>query len=350
MADIARRNPLNPILRPTDLVASLPGLRIECLLNPGVFRFQNKTWLLVRVAERPIPREEVISFPIIDTEGATQIVEIQSDEPGLDLSDPRIIRYNNEDYLTTLSHLRLLCSDDNVHFTESGPFSCLNGSGPYETYGIEDCRVALINHIYYLTYTAVSPNGVGVGMITTADWKNFDRKGLVLPPHNKDCALFEEKINGHYYMLHRPSSAFVGGNYIWLAESTDLLYWGNHTCIARTRRGKWDSERIGAGGSPILTEAGWLLIYHGADGQHRYCLGALLLDANNPSRVIARSEEPIMEPVAAYEQEGFFGNVVFTNGHILNGDELIIYYGAADEVICSAAFSVKEILQTLLRR
>src|ERR1700754_972660 len=142
MADIARRNALNPILRPTDLVASLPGLRIECLLNPGVFRFQNKTWLLVRVAERPIPKAGIVSFPIINIDGATQIIEIKRSEPGLDLTDPRLIRYNNQDYLTTLSHLRLMCSDDNVHFTEPASFSFLHGSGPYESYGIEDCRIA----------------------------------------------------------------------------------------------------------------------------------------------------------------------------------------------------------------
>ena len=108
-----------------------------------------------------------------------------------------------------------------------------------------------------------------------------------------------------------------------------------------------DSARKGAGAAPIKTDRGWLEIYHGADFNHRYCLGALLLDLEDPSKVIARSEDPIMEPIASYEQTGFFGNVVFTNGHYVDGDRITMYYGASDEVICKAEFSIKEILNTL---
>lgn len=104
---------------------------------------------------------------------------------------------------------------------------------------------------------------------------------------------------------------------------------------------------MGAGATPIKTAQGWLEIYHGADHQHRYCLGAVLLDLQNPAKVIARTEQPIMEPTEPYEQQGFFGSVVFTNGHVVNGDTLTIYYGAADECICGAKFSIREILNTL---
>ena len=109
----------------------------------------------------------------------------------------------------------------------------------------------------------------------------------------------------------------------------------------------WDSVRVGAGAAPILTEYGWLEIYHGANEENSYCLGALLLDKNNPYRVIARSEEPIMEPIMNYEKTGFFGNVIFTNGYLVKEDDIIIYYGAADEVVCKAVFSIKEILKSL---
>ncbi|MPN28333.1 1,4-beta-mannosyl-N-acetylglucosamine phosphorylase [bioreactor metagenome] len=200
---------------------------------------------------------------------------------------------------------------------------------------------------FYLTFTEVSPVAVGVGLIATQDFKNFDRKGMIFPPHNKDCAIFEEKINGMYYALHRPSSPELGGNYIWLAQSPDRIHWGNHRCVAITREGSWDSARVGAGGAPIKTPEGWLEIYHGANHEHRYCLGALLLDLNDPSKVLARSEQPIMEPIADYEQTGFFGNVVFTNGHYVDGDTVKIFYGASDEVICSATFSITEILNSL---
>jgi predicted GH43/DUF377 family glycosyl hydrolase len=170
---------------------------------------------------------------------------------------------------------------------------------------------------------------------------------MILPPHNKDCAIFDEPIGGKYYALHRPSSLFIGGNYIWLAESPDVVHWGAHRCLAHSRPGMWDGARVGAGAAPIRTPAGWLEIYHGADADNRYCLGALLLDLEQPWRVVARSREPIMEPIAEYERTGFFGNVVFTNGHVVDGDTLTLYYGASDSVICGARLSIEEILATL---
>lgn len=106
---------------------------------------------------------------------------------------------------------------------------------------------------------------------------------------------------------------------------------------------------MGAGTAPIRTSEGWLEIYHGADHEDRYCLGALLLDLDDPSRVLARSHDPILEPVADYERTGFFGNVVFTNGQVVNVDELTCYYGASDEVICGVKFSVEEILGEVLK-
>jgi predicted GH43/DUF377 family glycosyl hydrolase len=112
----------------------------------------------------------------------------------------------------------------------------------------------------------------------------------------------------------------------------------------------WDSARVGAGCSPIRTAKGWLAIYHGADETHRYCLGALLLDLKDPSRVISRSHSPIMEPAEDYELNGFFGNVIFTNGQLVIGDKLKLYYGASDAVICGADLSISAILDSLTIR
>ncbi len=338
----------NPILKTQDIRPSHPGLIVECVLNPGVFSFEGKTWLLLRVAERPAQKDGMISFPVMQSDGSLRILEFEKNDPQLDLSDARIINYKGDTYLTTISHLRLVCSDDNIHFYEpTDRPTRIVGHGPLETFGIEDCRVSLIEGVYHLTYTQVSENGVGVGLMRTRDWRTFDRPGMILPPHNKDCCLFEEQINGKYYCLHRPSSVFVGGNYIWLASSPDMLHWGDHHCLLRTREGMWDSARVGAGAAPIRTEAGWLQIYHGADANHRYALGAVLLDLHDPSVVLARSETPLLEPVADYEMRGFFGNVVFTNGHLINGDEITMYYGASDEVICGAKLSIEDILSQL---
>jgi len=351
MKDLAKRFPENPLLSPTDLHPSTDGLHIACLLNPGVFRYQNKTWLIVRVAERPQQNDIVVSFPILTETGETQIMEIPLNDADLIATDARVVRYKGVDYLTTLSHLRLLCSDDGIKFYEPEGYNKLFGSSSLETFGIEDCRVTQIEDVYYLTFTAVSASGVGVGMRSTKDWKIFTRHGMILPPHNKDCAIFEEKINGMYYALHRPSSVDLGGNYIWLAQSPDGIHWGNHQCIIKTRTNSWDSVRVGAGAAPIKTSKGWLEIYHGANAEHRYCLGAALLDLENPWKVIARTDAPIMVPTESYELTGFFGHVVFTNGHVLepDGDTITIYYGAADEHVCGAHFSLSEILQALDR-
>ena len=347
MKELAERLIQNPLVRPENIRPSQDGLKVVCVMNPGAFRYDGKTWLLLRVAERPEQQDGYTSFPVIQADGSLEILRFKNTDPKLNLADPRIINYDGQDYVTTLSHLRLVSSSDGVQFKEDPDRPPLMGQGELETLGIEDCRVARIGQTYYLTYSAASPNGVTVGMRSTRDWKTFTRHGAILPPHNKDCSLFEETINGKYYSLHRPSSPMIGGNYAWIADSPDLEHWGHHRCVLRTRPGMWDSARVGAGASPIRTERGWLVIYHGATKQDRYCLGALLLDLEEPWKVLARSLEPIMEPVAEYERTGFFGNVVFTNGHVVDGDTVTVYYGAADTVVCGARFSMAEILRTL---
>ena len=338
----------NPIITTRDIQPSCPDFVVECVMNPGVFEFDNKTWLLLRVSERLPQKKGKVSLPVMRTDGSIENLFFDEDDPQLDTSDPRKFTYDGHMYLSTISHLRLVSSDDGVHFREPEniPPKIL-GTGYLETYGIEDCRVALIDGVYNLTYSQVSENGVGVGLIQTKDWVNFERKGMIFPPHNKDCALFEERINGKYYCFHRPSGIGLGGNFIWLSSSDNLTHWGDHQCILYTRKNMWDSGRIGAGASPVKTEEGWLAIYHGADNNSRYCLGAVLLDLKNPTKILARSESPIMEPVVDYEKNGFFGNVIFTNGHKVEGDKVTLYYGASDEVVCGAEFSIQQILRSL---
>lgn len=346
--DLAHRASANPLIIPSDFKATIPGMEITCLLNPGVFRYNGKTCLVIRVAERPPQEENVISTIIRNPQNNQfEIISFQKGDPELKATDPRVVSYKGQDYLTTLSYLRLFFSDDNIHFYEDPEYPPIFGEGPFESFGIEDCRIAKIENTYHLIYSAISPVAVAIGMMQTSDWKSFSRKGLIFPPHNKDCAFFEERINGKYCALHRPSSPEIGGNYIWLAESPDLIHWGNHTCLMTTRRGMWDEARIGAGTSPIKIPEGWLAIYHGADYNNRYCLGAVLMDKKNPSKIIKRSTNPIMEPLFPYEREGFFGNVVFSNGHYVEGDTIHLYYGASDEFICYATLSIREILDNL---
>lgn len=254
--DIAKRFPENPILRPSDLRPGIDGMEIVCLLNPGVFRLGGRTGLLLRVAERPRQEEGRISFPIYNDRDEIEVLSFDKDDSRLDASDPRVIKYNGQNYLTTLSYLRPVFSDDGVHFYEDADYRPIYGKGPLESFGIEDCRVATMDDGYFLTFTEVSPVAVGVGLIATRDFKTLERKGMIFPPHNKDCALFESTVGGKYYAFHRPSSPELGGNYIWLAESPDRLHWGNHRCIAVTREGRWDSARVGAGAAPSVPRRG----------------------------------------------------------------------------------------------
>ena len=206
MKDMASRFPENPLLLPKDIKPSSVDLQVIGLLNPGVFTFQEKTWLLVRVAECTAQKEGVIYFPILNATGNIEIIEVPLNDPDLIATDARVVNYKGLDYLTTISHLRLLSSDDGIHFLEHEDYPGLFGEGYLEHFGIEDCRVSQIEDEYCLTFTAVSSSGVGVGLRTTKDWKKFKNKGMIFPPHNKDCAIFEEKVNGKFYVLHRPSS------------------------------------------------------------------------------------------------------------------------------------------------
>ena len=151
--DIAKRSMLNPLLKPCDLTAGIEGMEITCLLNPGVFRMQNKTWLLLRVAERPIQIPGKISFPIYTEQGTIEILSFDKNDPQLDASDPRVILYKKKNYLTTLSYLRLVSSADDIHFYEDPAYPPIFGQGELEAFGIEDCRVASMEDGFYLSYT-----------------------------------------------------------------------------------------------------------------------------------------------------------------------------------------------------
>lgn len=345
--DIARRFEENPLFTPGRIKPGGDEVMVESVINPGVFRFKKKIWLLARVVERA---RQTAGWVNIATrpDGDIEVIRFSHSDPELDWSDSRRIVHARTRYPSTLSHLRLLCSDDGKDFHLAEDFEPILGDAGLGEYGVLDCRVTEINEVYYLTYTMVSADGTGVGLIQTRDWRRLERKGMIFPPSNQHCAIFEEKIRDRYFALHCPGgSRDSAGNAIWIAESPDCVHWGHHTCVAKTREGMWDSARVGAGCSPVQTPQGWLAIYHGVNDQNRCCLGALLLDLSEPSRVIARSAAPFMEPTEPYES-GANGSGVFTNGHLVNGDKLQLYYGAGAQVICGAEFSIKEILGSLV--
>jgi predicted GH43/DUF377 family glycosyl hydrolase len=342
----------NPLITPSDVKPHRKDFEVIGAFNAGIAKYQDEIIMLLRIAERPISEDpSVVKASMLDV-GTKQlrVLEFNVHDPNYDFSDPRVIREAGQEgfkYLTSISHLRIARSKDGRKFTiDEKPF--LFPETEVETFGIEDPRITQINDTYYIVFSAVSPVGVGVGMASTKDFKHVERHGMIFPPENKDVVLFPEKINGKYYALHRPVPKSVGAPEMWIAESDNLLYWGNHRFLLGIRDDYWDNGRIGGGAVPIKTEKGWLELYHAADKNGRYCMGAILLDLNDPSKVIARSDRPILEPEASYEVEGFFGNVVFSCGALVEGDTVKMYYGVSDDSMACAELSLQEIIDSLV--
>lgn len=342
----------NPLITPADVTPHRDGFEVIGAFNAGIAEYKGEVIMLLRVAERPIsPDPDIVLAPVYNVESADlDLIEIRRDDDRYDLSDPRvIIRKENApafEYLTSLSYLRIARSRDGHHFTvDEQPF--VYPSQSLETFGIEDPRITQIGETYYIYYSAVSPVGIGESLVSTTDFKSLTHHGMIFGPDNKDVLIFPEKIDGKYYALHRPTTKSCGRPEVWLAESDNLLYWGNHKHLMGLRPDMWDSGRIGGGAVPIKTERGWLELYHGATKDHRYCMGAVLLDLHDPSKVIARSGQPVLEPEAEYEKKGFFGEVVFSCGALVRGDTIAMYYGVSDTSMACAELSLQDILDSL---
>ena len=339
------RYPDNPVIGPKDVKPCSDEFEVIGVFNAAVAKFNDEVILLLRVAERPISEhpDMVLAGIYNVADGRVETKEFSRDDPKNDFSDPRFVRTPNEVYLTSISNLRLARSRDGLNFEIEQTPSFLP-TNEYETHGLEDPRISLIEKTYYIDYIGVGPLGVTTSLASTKDFKSFKRHGVMFPPDNKDVVLFPEKINGKYYCLHRPVSKLSGRPEMWVAESTDLMCWGNHRYLMGLVPNSWQEKRIGAGAPPIKTKEGWLEIYHAADQNERYCLGAVLLDINEPWKIIKKFENPIFEPQAQYERQGFFGEVVFTCGLFAEDDKLKIYYGAADTSLCYAELILSEII------
>ncbi|MGO4344905.1 glycoside hydrolase family 130 protein [Paenibacillus sp. MCAF9] len=343
----------NPIITPADIQPYHKGFQVIGAFNAGVAEYNGETLLLLRVAEQPISDDpNKVLAPVYNTgTGKIDLVELDRKDERYDFSDPRVVRDVTQNatfaYLTSISYVRIARSKDGHRFTiDNEPF--IYPSNEQEIFGVEDPRVTQIGEDYYIYFSVVSPKGIGESMVSTRDFSNVTHHGMIFSPDNKDVLIFPEKIGGKYYALHRPTMKSIGTPEIWIAESDNLLYWGNHKHLLGLRQGMWDSGRIGGGAVPIKTDKGWLELYHGATMEHRYCMGAVLLDLEHPEKVIARSAAPVLEPEADYEKKGFFGDVVFSCGVVVDGDIVRMYYGVADTSMACAELSLQEILDSLV--
>ena len=340
------RYPENPLITPADVPPSREDLEVVCVFNAGVARYKDETILLMRVAERGMSDSAVARVPVIECPGGLCIREFARSDPRFQFADPRVIGTPERVFLTTISHLRIARSKDGRHFAVD-PKPTLFPDRESEAYGLEDPRITEIGGTYYIHYKSVSPLGICVSLAVTNDFETYEKKGVIFGPENMDVCIFPVKVGGRYVALQRPVSGFSGSPNMWIAYGPDLLAWGDHRFLMGVNRQSWDSERVGGGAVPIKTDQGWLEIYHAADHKGRYCLGAVLLDLDEPHKIIARGKEPLFVPEAHYETTGFVPDVVFTCGALVDGDRISIYYGAADTVMAGADMSLKEVLDSL---
>ncbi|MEM1212430.1 MAG: hypothetical protein AAGI68_09055 [Planctomycetota bacterium] len=354
------------VLGPEHAAATDDRLEVIGAFNPGVVEYGGKTVLLARVVQQPVESgADAYPSPRYTPEGL-QIDWLPADETETE-SDPRSYTSTSNGTLRLrfISHFQLFFSEDGVTLSDEQPdpaTALVLPEGEYEEYGIEDPRVVLIDGTYYITYVAVSRHGVATGLMSTTDFHSFTRHGIILPPDNKDVLLFPQKIGGDYAMLHRPmpNMAFSPPQ-VWVSRSPDLVHWGMHRRVfgggsmpAGLEAVEAFRDRVGGSTPPILTDRGWLTIFHGSNKAHdaagvgaavgTYSAGVLLLDTARPSVVRACSAGSIMAPEAEFETHGFVDRVVFPTALLRHGELAYVYYGAADECTGVTAFPIDELL------
>lgn len=305
-AELFQRHPNNPILTAKDW--PYPA---HTVFNAGACQSGNETILLVRVEDRRGHSHLTVARSI---DGTTNW---QIDSKPSFPADP-------------------------VNFSE-------------EAWGVEDPRLTWVEDRkeWIIAYTAYSPNGPLVALATTKDFVTFTRLGPVMPPEDKDAAVFPRKFGGRYAMIHRPVSGGSSGAHIWLSFSPDLRHWGDHHVLLFARRGAWwDANKIGLSPPPLETPEGWLLLYHGVrhtPGGCLYRLGLALLDLEDPRRVLRRSADWIFAPELPYERHGDVNGVVFPCGWIHDNAQgtIRIYYGGADSCVALATAKLSDLLDYL---
>ncbi len=313
-----KRNPQNPILTRENIPDIYPQLvDATSVFNPGAVYFNGKYLLMLRVQSRS---RETFMVMAESRDGINFSVE------------------NN------IVHFRGI---ENIK---------------EKIYHIYDARISNIDGKYYIMFAMDMDGGCQLGLGTTNDFKEFDFLGIVSDEDIRNGVLFPEKINGKFMRMDRPNKArhsngTTSGSVIWLSESDDLLHWKPVAPLIEGRFHYWD-EFIGSGPPPVKTRQGWLHIYHGVAGHfgssNIYQAGVMLLDLNNPAKVLSRSWCNILEPRELYELTGQVPNVVFPCGIIVKEydadgfakpeSEVYVYYGAADTCVGLAVSTIQELI------
>lgn len=349
------------LLRPADVKPSQRDVEVIGVFNPAVAMIGDTTVMLARVAERPIARRRgwtALPRWNVSVDAPSTIAVDWFGDQELSPVDARVVRIDKTRglRLTSISHLQIFRSVD-AKLWETVSLVLPESILPetiWEEFGIEDPRITKIDDVFWITYVAVSRWGAATALMSSVDLITFKRHGIIFASENKDVVLFPEQIAGKYVALHRPNpNSHFSPPQIWLARSPDLLHWGSHEMMVGGSS-HWEGDRVGAGTPPILCDEGFLTLYHGSATSEtvgtvgQYCAGALLLDRDQPSRVLARSRDPIMRPMADFETCGFVPNVIFPTALLDRGDDLQVFYGAADTCVAVTQFSKRSVLDSLI--
>lgn len=307
---LLKRHPGGPIIKPSDFVSS-NGDVADVIFNPGQAMYKGKTVLLVSIL------------------------------------------FRNKSYAET----HVAWSDDGVHFEiEEKP--CFQRDpqkvfGEYDNHPI-DCRVTQIGDEYYICRPGNSPMGCIGLLYKTTDFKTFEPIDIVALPDNRVPSLFPEKIGDYYYRLDRPYAPEgpCEHGHIWVSRSPDLVHWGHHRFLMQGYT-CWNWNKIGPT-VPIKTEKGWLEIFHGVSASCSvvsYSLGAMLLDLNNPYKIVGRMNSYILTAEEDYEFNGRCPGCVFATGAVadLQTRKLRCYYGCADCYIGLAEGDLDEIIDACIK-
>lgn len=328
----------NPVVSPNP--ANAWEELVTC--NPGVIYDNGLFHMLYRAAGDD--KEHVIRLGYATSKDGFNF-ERQSDEPvfspsidGPDsgcVEDPRIVKFDDTFYVTYAYR----------------PFA----PGQYWKFAHDEVLLPPCGPAAPACYAKSLGN---TAMAMTKDFKNFKRLGRLTSPvlDDRDVILFPEKVKDQFVLLHRPKQ-YIGEKYgvaepsMWIKFSDDMMCWEDkesHLLITG-RPDSWE-EKIGGSTPPLRTDKGWLVIYHGVEkgGLGYYRVGALLLDLEDPLKIIARTPDPIMEPEESWEIEGYYNGCVFPTGNVILDDTLYVYYGGADKYVGVATASVSELLDFML--
>lgn len=331
------KHPENPILSPN----SKNHWENLVVCNPGAWYEDGKFYLIYRAAGDD--EEHIIRFGLAESKDGIHFERVSDEpvfEPSLDgpdrggVEDPRIVKFGAEYYITYAYR----------------PFP----PGQYWKFAHDVIKLPESDLDTPAVYKRNIAN-TGLAMTRQINGEWF-RLGRITETNldNRDVILFPEKINGKYAMLHRPKE-WIGEEYgcdhpsIWLTFSDDLMVWNKESHLLLTGKENTWEEKIGGSTPPLKTKDGWLVIYHGVEngGHGYYRAGVVLLDLEDPTKVIARADDWIMEPEFDYEIDGFYKGCVFPTGNVIVDDTLYVYYGCADKHVGLATCNVNEILDYL---